>query len=52
MLNYLIIGLIILLVVVAGRKTLRDLKSTRCSGCSNKCQSFQPVTISLKKNSD
>lgn len=48
MLNIIVVALIIGLLIVAARKTIKDLRSSRCSGCSKNCQAMRPVSISLK----
>lgn len=50
MLDVIVIGLIVAMLAFAGRKTLKDLKSSRCSGCTKNCQARQPVNITLKKD--
>lgn len=47
--NILIILIIAGLVVIAGKKAWKDLRQSRCAGCSGACQ-VKPVTLTLKKD--
>lgn len=49
MLNYLLITLILAALVMAAKRSLRDLRSSRCAGCSGKCAPTKKVSITLKK---
>ncbi|HHT21029.1 MAG TPA: hypothetical protein GXZ74_06300 [Tissierellia bacterium] len=50
LINLIVILISLSLLIIAGRKAWRDLKSTRCGGCTRNCQAMQPVTITLKKD--
>lgn len=50
LLNIIVIALIAVLLGLAGQRAWRDLKSTRCGGCTKNCQAMQPVSITLKKD--
>ena len=47
--NILVILVIAGLVVIAGKKAWKDLRQSRCAGCSGSCQ-VKPVTLALKKD--
>lgn len=49
LINAIIIGLVVLFVFIAGKKALKDLKQSKCAGCSGACQ-VKPVQLGLKKN--
>lgn len=49
MLNYILIVLILAALFYAGKRALRDLRSSRCAGCSGGCATPKKVEITFKK---